>query len=110
MSPNRNRQVKIVRIIGQIGGLFAIFSANAASLEVHIDNRQGPGTIYAALHDGRHAEWSSQPVALASTDTNVLRFDNLVPGQYALQLFQDSNGNQQLDTSRRGMPLEPVGL
>ena len=31
-------------------------------------------------------------------------------GQYATQLFQDNNGNGQLDHSRRGIPLEPVGF
>ncbi len=110
MSSNRNRPVKIARIIGQIGCLFSIFSANAATLEVHIDNRQGPGTIYAALHAGPAADWKSKPVALGSTDSDLLLFEDLEPGRYALQLFQDSNANQWLDMSKRGMPLEPVGL
>ena len=32
------------------------------------------------------------------------------PGRFALQLYQDSNGNGRLDLSPRGIPLEPVGF
>lgn len=110
MSSNRNYPVKISGIIGQFSYLFAIFSASAASLDVHVDNLQAPGTLYAALYSGAGAGWEDTPVALSSSDSDHLRFDDLQPGQYALQLFQDLNGNQKLDLSRRGIPQEPVGL
>ena len=32
------------------------------------------------------------------------------PGRYAVQLYQDSNGNGRLDLSPRGVPQEPVGF
>lgn len=101
---------KIFGIIGQFGCLFAFLSANAASLEVQIDGQHGAGTVYAALYAGPNAHWDDTPVSQANSDTGRLLFDNLSPGQYALQLFQDRNNNQQLDLSKRGLPLEPVGL
>lgn len=50
------------------------------------------------------------PLRQISGDGNGLRFDDIPPGRYAIQLFVDSNGNGQLDVSPRGIPLEPVGF
>lgn len=110
MNPIYRRPVKNFRIIGQFACLLASFSASGANLEVHLDNLQAPGTVYAALHAGPTVSWTSKPVALASSDSSQLLFENLPPGDYALQLFQDTNSNRTLDLSRRGIPLEPVGL
>lgn len=110
MNTQLNCLVKSAGIIGQFGWLFAIFSASAASLEVRINGIAAPGTVHAALHAGADADWQGQPLALARSDDGPLLFEDLPPGRYALQLFQDINGNGQLDLSKRGIPREPVGL
>ena len=110
MNSKPNYPVKILGIIGQFSCLFAILSANAANLEVRVDNLHEAGTVYAALYAGPNASWENAPALLASSDTGQLLFENLPAGEYALQLFQDRNNNQRLDLSKRGRPLEPVGL
>jgi uncharacterized protein (DUF2141 family) len=35
---------------------------------------------------------------------------NLDPGQYAIILFHDENGNGKLDTNALGVPSEPYGF
>ncbi len=37
-------------------------------------------------------------------------FEQLVPGRYFIRVFQDLNGNRQLDVSDGGYPIEPWGL
>lgn len=37
-------------------------------------------------------------------------FTNLDPGQYAIILFHDENGNGKLDSNALGMPTEPYGF
>lgn len=102
--------IKRLVIIGQFALLFAFFSANAATLEVNVVNLAAGGKLYAALYAPANANWQGTPVALSSSDDALLHFMDLAPGQYALQLFQDTNGNGQLDLSRRGIPREPVGI
>ncbi len=110
MSKNLKIHLKRVGIIGQFGWLFALFSAHAASLEVVVGNARADGTFYAALHAPSPQGWQATAVAQASSAQPRLQFADLPPGRYALQLFQDINGNGQLDQSRRGLPREPVGL
>jgi len=42
--------------------------------------------------------------------TVILRFTDLEPGEYALGLFQDLNGDEKLDITLGGLSLEPWGL
>lgn len=38
-----------------------------------------------------------------------LEFADVAPGEYALSVFHDENGNGQLDTRFMGIPKEPIG-
>jgi uncharacterized protein (DUF2141 family) len=42
--------------------------------------------------------------------TMIVTFDNLPMGQYAVSVFQDNNGNGQLDTNIFGIPRERYGF
>jgi uncharacterized protein (DUF2141 family) len=42
--------------------------------------------------------------------TVTLRFTDLEPGEYALGLFQDLNGDEKLDITLGGLSLEPWGV
>ena len=48
-------------------------------------------------------------VAAVSGKTNVT-FSGLKPGQYGVALFQDINGNEELDRNLLGAPNEPFGF
>jgi uncharacterized protein (DUF2141 family) len=42
--------------------------------------------------------------------TMRLRFDGLAPGEYAIAVFHDRNGNGRLDTNLMGIPTEPAAF
>ena len=45
-----------------------------------------------------------------SGSTVVFHLNDLKKGKYAIQLYQDLNGNQECDRNFIGMPKEPIGL
>ncbi len=109
MNEYLKKLLKTAGTLGQFCLLFTACTAVAASLEVQLENRQPEGAVYGALHSAAGG-WRSRPVALASSDNDLLQFADLPPGSYVLQVFQDVNGNNTLDLSRLGIPREPVGL
>ena len=67
------------------------------------------------LYDqARYPDDDAEPVASADVKVaegdNVITLTNLPPGSYAIQTFQDINGNNKMDTSWLGIPLEPFGF
>lgn len=84
--------------------------AFAGRLIVQLDQRSSEATVHAALLSNQSSDWSAEPVAIASSKGATLIFEGIAAGRYAIQLFSDLNGNGQLDSSPRGMPLEPVGF
>lgn len=96
----------------QTGLLLLLVSsaAQAGDILVTVEGIQATGTVHAALVSGEQKRWPEQPLRQQRSDDGVLRLDNVPPGRYAIQVFQDSNGNGLLDQGRRGIPLEPVGL
>ena len=76
---------------------------------IEVDGKQDQATLYLALVPANQQDWQPSLRELQGTQT-PLRLSDLPPGRYAIQVFQDSNGNGQLDLSPRGIPLEPVGF
>ncbi|MET1081159.1 MAG: DUF2141 domain-containing protein [Pseudomonas sp.] len=91
--------------IGLFGGAVV-----AADIEVQVAGWAPLGTLRAALVAADQADWPERPLRLVESQTAALRFDEVPPGRYAVQLYQDSNGNGQLDLSPRGIPQEPTGF
>lgn len=83
--------------------------AHAGDLLVEVEGRHGEASLYLALVAAEQPHWQPLLRTLRSEEA-LLRLDDLPPGRYAIQLFQDNNGNGQLDLSPRGLPLEPVGF
>lgn len=84
--------------------------AFAGRLVVQLDNKPIQTTVHAALLSEEDSDWSAEPVAITSSKDATLIFEDIPAGRYAIQLFADRNGNGQLDSSPRGIPLEPVGF
>ena len=75
---------------------------------------QASGTVNVALFASEVAyetddRIGAQMVAARVTGVEVV-FAKLPPGSYALSIFHDVNGNQELDTNLVGMPTEPYGF
>ncbi|WP_395647162.1 DUF2141 domain-containing protein [Terricaulis sp.] len=88
-------------------------SAEPVALNVHVANvRPGGGEVRAALYDQDH--WLATPVdaeAVAGDRATVivpLRAPN--SGRYGIALYQDRNGDGQLNRGVFGMPTEPFAF
>jgi uncharacterized protein (DUF2141 family) len=73
------------------------------------------GTIYLSLHDNEDSFPSADQDAVRTGKiesfgkTAEYTFENLSEGTYAISVFQDMNGNAEMDTNFLGIPKEPVG-
>ncbi|MBL8679156.1 MAG: DUF2141 domain-containing protein [Myxococcales bacterium] len=78
--------------------------------------RSSTGTVFCALFNAAAGFPGASPIvggslsAPASSGQNVLcEYRNLPAGDYAVSVFHDENGNQQLDLSLFGAPVEGFG-
>jgi len=72
------------------------------------------GQVLAALY-ASEASFMSEPLAqlrapVAADGTVALDFGELQPGEYAISVVHDQNGNGELDTGWFGIPREPFGF
>lgn len=107
------RILQTVKKAGSTTGLLLLLVsswAQAGDVLVTVDGIQATGTVHAALVSGEQKRWPEQPLRQQQSDDGKLHLIDLPPGRYAIQLYQDRNGNGQLDQGRRGIPLEPVGF
>ena len=84
--------------------------APGATLVIHVQNVSPKGGILRlGLYDeARYPDDKSAPVAFA--DVKAVTLNNIAPGTYAIQAYQDANSNDRMDTSWIGLPLEPYGF
>jgi uncharacterized protein (DUF2141 family) len=87
-----------------------------ATLVIHIEDvsPQG-GTLRLGLYDeARYPDDKSTPVASADVRAEpgqtTITLNNVPPGTYAIQTYQDINNNDKMDTSWFGIPQEPFGF
>ena len=88
--------------------------AQAADLTIDVAGlKNAHGTVMVAVFD-RADHFLTQPVrtaAVAAQPGQVqLRISDLAPGDYAVSLYHDENGNGKLDKNPVGMPTEPYGF
>jgi uncharacterized protein (DUF2141 family) len=87
-----------------------------ATLVIHVQNVSPKGGILRlGLYDeARYPDDKSAPVAFADVKAEAGRttvtLNNIAPGTYAIQAYQDTNSNDRMDTSWIGLPLEPYGF
>jgi uncharacterized protein (DUF2141 family) len=89
-------------------------------LEINVTNiENGRGTLYIAILDSSEdwlkSDTDSKPFrdvtqAVSSTDDLLISIEGLPPGKYAISLFQDLDGDAEMDTNFIGFPKEPFGF
>jgi uncharacterized protein (DUF2141 family) len=95
--------------------LAAPLLSQAADLNVLVTNvPAGETTLYVALFDDAAAydagkAIASQTLPLRGADAQFA-FMGLPPGNYALKVFADANGNGKLDANLLGLPIERYGF
>ena len=73
------------------------------------------GTLMVAVYDSPEAfDGEGKPVAAkraeVSAGTVVVTFEALAPGEHAVKLYHDANGNGELDRNMLGLPTEGYGF
>jgi len=88
-------------------------SAQQPSLRVDIVNvQQNKGKVVVAIYKNK-ADWLKKPFRKLTlpTDKSAQTASLAVPhGTYAISVFQDTNGNDELDQNFLGIPKEPIGF
>ncbi len=108
-----NNNVKsYILIFVIVASSFSFAKAQSPSFIIHgkIKVPELKGELYIFLVD---KETFSTPfsgvdkiICKVYTETMVFRFNNVLPGEYAIRCFQDLNGNKKLD-KKFFMPAEP---
>jgi len=96
--------------------IFIAEPASAARIIVMIDGfHSATGNVFVGLYASPNKFLQGNQVdafkkVRASTGPITVAFDNLPPGTYAVGAYHDENGNDQLDTSPLGLPVEGYAL
>lgn len=88
--------------------------AHAADLTLHVDKVQaGTGTVMVSLYDSADT-YFKRPARVAqvpaSPGATTVVIPGLAPGDYAITVYHDVNGNGQLERNPFGIPTEPFGF
>lgn len=94
---------------------FAVAPAEAATLTLKLNGvRSDKGAIMAGLMKADAAGGAPTRVRGVSEPARpghmILSFDGLAPGDYAVMLFHDENGNGEMDENAFGIPVEGYGF
>lgn len=91
--------------------------AHAATLTVEINGISAASGILSAKvaasadeHDGKVKHTAGERVNVSAKGTVTLHFANLAPGNYAISVMHDENGNGKLDSNILGIPKEAYGF
>jgi uncharacterized protein (DUF2141 family) len=87
----------------------------SATLTIHVRNVGPGGLVRLGLYDeAGYPDDDSKPVAFADVPAvageTVIVLKGVRPGTYAIEAYQDVNGNDKMDTTWLGLPLEPYGF
>lgn len=88
----------------------------SATLVIHVrEVSPKGGTLRLGLYDeARYPDDDSTPVASADVRAEsgemVITLNDIPPGTYAIETFQDINSNNKMDTTWFGIPEEPFGF
>lgn len=110
-----SRSTSLLLVAGVLAA-FASVPAFAAELTIHLHGiRAQTGLVKVALVDSQEAwDGKAAPVqgegAPPHGEDASFTFKDLKPGNYAVLITHDENGNGKLDTNVMGMPLEGYGF
>ena len=94
----------------------AAAAKGTATLTIHVEHvSPRGGVLRLGLYDAaQYSDEKAEPVASADVPANgavvTVTLKDLPPSRYAIESFQDVNGNGHMDSSWVGMPQEPYGF
>lgn len=90
--------------------LFVSSQTVAGDILVRVEGKQANAPVLLALLSADQPDWNGSILRQIQSEDGELRLRDLPPGRYAVQLFQDLDGDGALALSPRGVPREPVGF
>lgn len=94
---------------------FVLFGQHSLSIEIN-NIKAEKGSIYLAVYQNAQDFLKSNKHIFRSCVQGIegpkvqCLFEDLPAGDYAVSVFQDKNGNGELDTNWMGIPKEPYGF
>jgi len=105
---------KLIFIVFFVLFIIGKTSADVISFSLEINGvTVNGGTVYGAIYSNNNAYRNNQPeyTFRGNPINNTLVFSLQIPeGEYVIQVYQDTNNNDQLDFGLFGIPKEPVGI
>jgi len=103
-----------LQVIEGCGGTVENKTENV-SIKVTVPNVTGTdGVVLFALYDSSEKFMNRETLASKSSTiengTAMVKFENIVPGTYAIVCLHDKNGNQRMDFTSEGMPGEDYAI
>jgi uncharacterized protein (DUF2141 family) len=92
--------------------LFSFLNGVQAQLKLEVEIkgiRNDNGSIMLELID-ENEKVVRQEMSPVKEKTSSFLINDLTPGKYAVRYFHDENGNQKIDTSSIGRPVEGYGF
>jgi outer membrane protein len=112
--PPRNERLMSARVWLVVAFAGQAACAGAAELSLRIDNPPTNRSAVALLFNSANTFVSlrdpAQVLALPAGGAQAVRFPDLPAGEYALVVYEDENGNGQLDKNFIGIPRERLGF
>lgn len=129
MTTEASLKALLMRLLSPVLLTLVALPVNASELRISVDGiRSQHGSVLIGLYDSFSS--FNRAIALSDKDgflndpnrfaavalranaamKSAVVFTNLAPGQYAIILFHDENGNGKLDKNAFGVPTEPYGF
>jgi len=82
------------------------------TVTVTVPVKSDKGSVLYALHnaDTFMKQGIEEMEGTIEDGKSTVTFKNVAPGEYAILLFHDANGNKQMDFEANGMPKEMYGV
>jgi len=82
------------------------------TVTVTVPVKSDKGSVFYALHneDTFMKQGVAEMEGTIEDGKSTVTFKNVAPGDYAILLFHDTNGNKQMDFEASGMPKEMYGV
>ena len=94
----------------------SLYAQTPPKLTISISNISPPaGDLFIAIYDNEDdymniKKAAFKKIAPVTGEVQSVFIDDLQEGNYAIAVFQDLNGNGELDTKGMGVPKEPFGF
>src|SRR3569833_2153427 len=93
----------------------AAWAQGPARLTIHVQGVLAKGgLVRLGVYDRTAYAKDGEPLAFADVAARagetVITLIGIAPGDYAIETYQDVNGNDKMDQSWIGLPLEPYGF